>query len=125
MVDWLAARVAELDEEDLTWGVASRKITPAASEGDQPSVVVEQRARVHALVLMLRDERLLMGKLAESAHRCGIEDRMMRQRELEGELIAKVVRAILGDPQLGLSREQWAAVAHVVPRHLRAMDQVA
>ena len=74
---------------------------------------------------MLRDERLLMGTLAESAHRCGIEDRMMRQREMEGELIAKVVRAILGDPQLALSRDQWAAVGQVVPRHLRAMDQVA
>ena len=49
----------------------------------------------------------------------------MRQREMEGELIAKVVRAVLGDPQLGLSREQWAAVGQVVPRHLRAMDQVA
>ena len=86
---------------------------------------IEQRARTHPWVVMLRDERVLMGRLAESAHRCGIEDRMMRQREMEGELIAKVIRAVLGDPQLGLSREQWAAVAHVVPRHLRAMDQVA
>ena len=33
MVDWLAARVAELGEDDLTWGVASRRITPAAERG--------------------------------------------------------------------------------------------
>jgi hypothetical protein len=66
-----------------------------------------------------------MGRLAESAHRCGIEERLTRARELEGALMAKLIRGILSDLDLSLSRDQWAAVAHVVPRHLRAMDQVA
>ena len=125
MVDWLAARVAELGEEDLTWGVASRRITPASEQGGQPSVVVEQRARMHPLVLMLRDERVLLGKLAESAHRCGIEERLLRQVEIDGTLIAKLINAILSDPELGLGPANWAAVPRVVPRHLRSMDQVA
>jgi hypothetical protein len=77
-------------------------------------VVVEQQARVHPLVQMLDPAQVQLRGFAESAHRCGIEERLMRAKELEGELIAKVVRAILGDPELGLSREQWAAVAHVV-----------
>ena len=74
---------------------------------------------MHPLFVMLRDERLLLGKLAESAHRCGIEERLLRQVELDGTLIAKLINAILSDPA------NWAAVPRVVPRHLRSMDQVA
>jgi hypothetical protein len=106
-------------------GVASRKITPASDQGGQPSVVVEQRARMHPLVVMLRDERVLLGKLAESAHRCGIEERLLRQAELDGQLIAKLITMILADPELGLTQIQRSAIPRVVPRHLRAMDQVA
>ena len=125
MVDFLAVLVAGLDLDDLTWGIASRRITPASTPGGTPTVQVEQRARLHPLVVMLRDERVLLGRLAESAHRCGIEERMMRQVEVDGAMIAKVIKAILGDPELALQPHQWAQVSKVVPRHLRAMDSAA
>jgi hypothetical protein len=125
MVDFLAALVAALPVDDLTWGVASRRIIPAVEQGGQPSVQVEQRARLHPLVVMLTGERTLLGRLSESAHRCGIEDRMMRQVELDGALIAKVVAAILNDPDLDMRPEQKARFGAVVPRHLRAMDGAA
>ena len=125
MTDWLAARVAALPEDDLTFGVASRRLTPSPIQGQQPSVVVEQRARLHPFVLMLTQERTLLGRLAEAAHRCGIEERLLRQVELDGALIAKLVAAILNDPELEMRPEQKARFGTVVPRHLRAMDQVA
>jgi hypothetical protein len=81
-------------------------------------VQIEQRARTHPWVVMLRDERVLLGKLAEAAHRCGIEERLMRQVELDGALIA----AILNDPDLEMRPEQKAKFGTVVPRHLRAID---
>jgi hypothetical protein len=81
-------------------------------------VQIEQRARTHPWVVMLRDERALLGKLAEAAHRCGIEERLMRQVELDGALIA----AILNDPDLEMRPEQKAKFSTVVPRHLRAID---
>jgi hypothetical protein len=62
---------------------------------------------MHPLVVMLRDERVLLGKLAESAHRCGIEERLLRQVELDGTLIAKLIHAILSDPELGLGPASW------------------
>jgi hypothetical protein len=93
---------------------------PASDQGGEPSVVVEQRARTHPIVVMLRDERVLLGRLAESAHRCGIEERLLRQVELDGQSTAKVMNAILADPELGLTHVQRSAV----PRHLRSMDQV-
>lgn len=125
MVDWYAARVAELPPDDLSWGVAGRRIVPAATPDGQPVVQVEQRARVHPLVIMLRDERLLLARVAEAAHRCGIEDRLMREIEVQGALMAKVINAILFDPELEMRPEQVAKFASVVPRHLRAMDGIA
>jgi hypothetical protein len=62
---------------------------------------------------------------AESAHRCGIEERLLRRIELEGALIAKLIAAILNDPDLEMRPEQKAKFGTVVPRHLRAMDQEA
>ena len=41
---WLQERVSQIPEEDLIWGVTKRKIKPAAEEGCQPSVEVEQQA---------------------------------------------------------------------------------
>jgi len=81
-------------------------------------VQIEQRARTHPWVVMLRDEHVLLGKLAEAAHRCGIEERLMRQVELDGALIA----TILNDPDLEMRPEQKAKFGTVVPRHLRAID---
>jgi hypothetical protein len=80
---------------------------------------------MHPIVVMLRDEPVLLGRLAESAHRCDTEERLLRQVELDGTLIAKLINAILSDPELGLGPANWAAVPRVVPRHLRSMDQVA
>lgn len=125
MVDWLACQVAELDPESMVWGVAGRRIMPASQAGGTPVVQVEQRARIHPWVVMLRDERLVLTKVAEAAHRCGIEDRLMRQVELDGAMIAKLISAVLHDPELGLGPEHWAKVPTVVPRHLRAMDGAA
>jgi hypothetical protein len=70
-------------------------------------------------------ERLLLARVAEAAHRCGIEERLMRQVELDGVLIAEVVAAIVNDPELALTADHQAKVRAVVPRHLRAMDSAA
>jgi hypothetical protein len=71
---------------------------------------------------MLNQERQLLGRLAESAHRCGIEEQLLRRIELEGALIAKLIAAILNDPELEMRPEQKAKFGTVVPRHLRAID---
>jgi hypothetical protein len=66
--------------------------------------------------------RSILGRLAESAYRCGIEERLLRRIELEGALIAKLIAAILNDPDLEMRPEQKAKFSTVVPRHLRAID---
>ena len=49
----------------------------------------------------------------------------MRQVELDGAQMAKVISAILGDPELALSRGHGTKMSTVVPRHPRAMDRQA
>lgn len=122
MVDWLALQVAGLAPDDMIWGLAGRRVTPPAAAGGTPQVVVEQRSRIHPWVQMLERERLVLAKVAAEAHRCGIEERLMRQVELDGALIAKVIAAVLNDPELEMRPEQRARFGTVVPRHLRAVD---
>jgi hypothetical protein len=122
MVEWLSIRVNALPEDDLIWGVDWRRITPASAPGSTPQVVVQQRGRVHPLVVMMERAQVQMRAFADSAHRCGIEDRILRNEELKGAQLAKVVAAILNDPELDMRPEQRAKFGLVVPRHLRAMD---
>ena len=123
MVCHLAGLVNGLSKEDLRWGLTGRDIRPSAQPGGQPAIQVQQRAQIHPFVRMLDDERRQLRDWLESAHRCGIEERRMRLAELEGSLIAKVIGAILNDPELEMRPEQRAKFGSVVPRHLRALDR--
>jgi hypothetical protein len=119
MVEWYAYRVNQLPESDLTWGITKQTVRQDA-EGAQ-TVEVERQARQHILVVLLREERLLLTKVAAEAARSGIEERLTRQVELEGALMVRLLNAVLGDPELGLTALQRAVIPNVVPRHLRAI----
>lgn len=62
-------------------------------------------------------------KLCTDAIRCGIEERRVRFAEQQGQMVADVIKAILGD--LDLTPEQQGRVAEVVPLHLRRLMHVA
>jgi len=119
MVDWLAERVSVLAEKDL-WSTSTRRVHVYAEGGK--SVTIDDQARIHPLVKMLRDERLLLARVAAETARAGIEERLTRRAELDGALIAKLIRAILTDPELEMRPEQVAKCSVVVPRHLRAVE---
>lgn len=56
-------------------------------------------------------------KVLTDMARLGIADRIASVNEQQGQLLAAVIRAVLGD--LGLTPEQEALVGEVVPRRLR------
>ncbi len=118
MVAYLAYRVAALADEDLIWGL-TKETTRAGEDGDR--VDTEKQARQNIWVVMLREERLLLAKVAAEAARAGVEERMARHVELEGALMVRLLNAVLSDPELGLTQLQRAAIPQVVPRHLRAI----
>jgi hypothetical protein len=119
MVEFLAARAAELSPEELTWGTTKRTLRPDGEGGHTVETVEE--ARQNIWVVMLREERLVLAKVAAEAARAGVEERLARRAELDGAAMVQLIRAIFGDPELAMRPEQLAKMGVVVPRHLRAI----
>jgi hypothetical protein len=107
-VKWTAGYVAWLREKvALTTDDAGLTQYSKATGTHQPSAWLD--------LLGTWSDRLV--KVCESAIRAGVEERRVRLAEGQGALVADVISKILGD--LDLTEDQQAAVAEVVPRHLR------
>lgn len=111
-VAWLRERVAELEERELTWGR-----TRVKEGGDDRGTTFE--AGTNALLDLYQRERNHLVRVCAEAIKAGIEERRVRLAEQQGQLVADVIKAILAD--LGLSSDQQAKVATVVPLHLRRL----
>lgn len=75
-----------------------------------------------ALVDLEAQERDRCVRYAKTAHDMGIAEREVRLAEQQGQLLASVIRNVLGD--LGLSDEQQALVPGVVQRRLLEVTQI-
>lgn len=87
----------------------------ATAEGEP----VKTGEYIRAITKLEADERDRAAGFATKAVAAGLAERQVRLAERQGEILATVIKAILGD--LDLSPEQQARVADVVPRHLRAV----
>jgi hypothetical protein len=115
-VQWLRAKVRELQERDLEWG-----LTKETTGGESPGLTHEAKPSVwYALYTA---ERAHLVKVTVAAITAGIEERRVRIAESQGALVADVIRRILAEPQL--SPAQQELVATVVPRQLRALAGAA
>jgi hypothetical protein len=123
MVGHLAVMVSELTPEDLSWGLAGRRITQPTTPGGQPQVVVEQRGRTHPLVVMLRDERRTLRELIEAAHRAGVEERQLALAERDGAQIAAAFYGLFAElrREWTLTAEQQEQVRAMIVRQMRQM----
>ncbi len=74
---------------------------------------------IRAIVQLEAAERDRAASFATKAIAAGLAERQVRLAEQQGAMLANVIKAILGD--LGLSREQQALAAKVVPQHLRSV----
>lgn len=73
---------------------------------------------IRALVTLENEERDRCSNFAAKAVAAGLLERQVRLAERQGELIAEVLRAVLGDARLGLSEEQVALVPGLVRERL-------
>lgn len=73
---------------------------------------------VRGLVALEAQERERCANWCVKAIAAGLAERQVRLAEKTGELMADVLRNVLGDPSLGLSSEQRRAVPDVIRRHL-------
>ena len=116
-VAWLRARVQEMEEQHLSWGIRS---VVDKQGGEFPGVDTTEGAAPPVLLDLYQRERKHLLDVCKAAIGAGIEERRVRLAESQGALLADVIRRILGD--LNLTPAQSAMVAEVVPRHLRAVS---
>lgn len=124
-VEWLRRRVQDIesgdladrfDEDPLVWGVTRRK------EGGDDRGVTEEAAP-NIWVKLYQQERAHLVKVCAEAIRAGLDERMVRLAENQGQLVVGVIRGILAD--LNLSVEQQARVPAIVPARLRELHAQA
>jgi len=123
MVCHLADLVSQLSKDELTWGIGSKRTVIEA--GENPVVTIEQRARQHPFVIMLRDERNQLRAWIMAAHTAGIEERYVRLAEQEGAWMATIINAMYDRivHAWQASAEQQAEGRAIIAEVLRAMDR--
>lgn len=136
-VQWLRARVQELEKQQLVWGTTKTETEtagglgltfggPEADDEDQvglidvgsmpASKVIQAAGPSIWLDLYDRERRHLLAVCA-AAIKAGVEERRVRLAEQQGELVAEAIRRILD--ALNLTPEQQTLVGTVVPAQLR------
>lgn len=78
-------------------------------------------AKRHILVQLYDDERDRLKEYAATVVKVGLAERQVQVAEVQAALVARVVMAILDDPELGLSREVRELGRRLAGRHLRQL----
>lgn len=116
-VAWLAEVVGQLEQGEVTWGLAEETDAPITDGGG--GVTTKHKAAVNVWVKLYQDERRHLAAVCRDALAAGIAERQVRLAEQQGALLAGAVSRILD--ALGLSPAQRELVSVVVPRELRAI----
>lgn len=114
-VQWLRAKVQDLQEDDLEW--QQTKETTGVNGG------TTHEAKPSIWYALYTNERAHLVKVTVAAITAGIEERRVRIAESQGALVADVIRRILAELQLTPGQQEL--VATVVPRQLRALAGAA
>jgi hypothetical protein len=119
-VEWLRGRVAELEPDALTWGIAeiSRKEATEFAGTD-----VTERAALNTWLDAYHRERRYLLDVCKAALAAGVEERLVRVAEAYGTQLAGAIAGILS--RLGLTDEQRVIAGSVVPETLRALAAVS
>jgi hypothetical protein len=109
-VAWLGAKVAELDEADLVWGV-TEEVDKGASEFT--GVDTTRAAKPNAWLQLYREERKHLVDVSAATVKAGVDKAIVKLTEQQGALIAGAISRILDG--LELTPSQRALVPSVVP----------
>lgn len=74
------------------------------------------------LMRMFDDERDRVARISRAAIESGVAERYLRLIEWQAETVARIMRAILEDPELGLTVTQRSRAPSIARRHLVAAD---
>jgi hypothetical protein len=113
-VAWLRQRVSELAPDALTWG--TREVVDKQATEFTGTDTTEAAAVNVWLELYYRERKHLVD-VCKAAISVGIEERYVRLEEAKGQLVADLIRRILG--RLDLSELQQDLSAQVIPEEFR------
>lgn len=113
-VQYWGARVRELEESSLTYGVVSEE---AGIDQDKTTNMTKEASGLNIVYTAWVEARERLTKVAAIAIRVGVEERRVQLAEQQGIMIAGVIHRILG--QLQLTPVQSDLVTTVVPSVLR------
>jgi hypothetical protein len=120
-VAWLEMKVAELEPEDVIWGVAEQIERPAGIDGEGAAaageVETKRRAGLNMWVQLYHEERKRLVVAAEKAVGADAQGRMVAVFEQIGSAYRQMFDRVLD--QLDLDDEQRARVPGVVTAELR------
>lgn len=131
-VDYWRFRVAELEEEELTWGV-----TRVKSGGEDHGTTRE--AKPHVAYVMYVDATKRLEAHSVAALRAGVEEKRLKLAEAAGQQLAGVMRGVIDalfaalveslgshEEALEVVRGAWARwVMEIVPRELRRLGEAS
>ena len=113
-VAWLRAKVAELEAADLVWGVTEESDKQAT---EFPGTDTTRSATVNMWLDLYHRERKHLLDLVKTAISVGIEERRVRLEEAKGQVVAELIRRILG--RLDLNDAQRDLAVQVIPEEFR------
>jgi hypothetical protein len=113
-VAWLRAKVAELEAADLVWG-KTEEVDKGASEFT--GIDTTHAAAVNMWLELYHRERKHLLDLVKTAISVGIEERRVRLEEAKGQVVAELIRRILG--RLDLNDMQRDLAVTVIPEEFR------
>lgn len=116
---WLADVVADLEPQHLTWGKTQEE---EGFDGQGEVSKTTSTAAVNVWVELYERERTHLLAVAKAALAAGIAERQIRLAEQQGQLVADLLRAVIGDPELGLTPAQIVTARKVASRHLLAIE---
>jgi hypothetical protein len=118
-IDWLREQIERVGGERVDSLITGPRLVKTV-EGPAGRVqITEVAAAVNLWLALYQDERRHLVQVCRTALAAGVEERRVRLAEQQGNLLAQVIRSVLGD--LELTPDQWSRVSEVVPRHLRAV----
>lgn len=119
-VAWLRERVAELEQNDLVWGVTEETDTQAS---EFPGTNTTRAAKPNVWLQLYREERRHLVDVTKAAISAGIEERRVKLAEVQGQMLNGVLKKIFA--RLLLSPEQSALLPLIVPEELRRAAAMA
>ncbi|MFG1826735.1 hypothetical protein ACGFIJ_30005 [Microbispora bryophytorum] len=129
-VAWLGAKVAEMDEDDLVWGVTEEV---EKSSGEFPGTDTTKAAKPNVWLQLYRDERKHLVDVSAAAVRAGVDAAIVKLTQQQGVLLAEVIRrtadgllaevlAVVGDGAAERLRAAWPGwLQSIVPDEIAAV----